>query len=154
MNKAENIDYDLERTAIQIKTGSLSNGDEVQVLFWEEDGVQSAGRVYVTSSQYLIVQCMDAPSHFLTHLPSTNLKVWTITKLLGPRIVVHCNEVLVADITMSDLTCDTEDWRDDWSKDVEKISFHSSDTNPLFYRPKAKGKEGQEIMSSYNHFIG
>ena len=60
----------------------------------------------------------------------------------SPRITVHCNEVEVVDIIMSDKTCyfAISIWRMMWSEEVEQIQFTPSfDTASDFYIP-APGK--------------
>ena len=138
------IEFDLERTPLQIKTNQ--GGDVVNVWFYDESG-ERAGRIYLrgltspSSSTYEIYECMtrNFPDEFV--LPIDNENVWTITKLPGPRIIVQCNEVTVVDVTMSGQVC--KHWPRNLRKDVSKIKFSSSkDTASKYYRPKPLGNKG------------
>ena len=138
------IEFDLERTPLQIKT--IQGGDVITVFLYDESDA-SAGRIYLrdltspSSSHspptYIIYDCVtrNFPDEFVLPIDSDN--VWTITKLPGPRITVQCNEVTVVDVTMSYEVCDRSYWAQSWSKDVSKIKFSSiSDTASKYYRPK------------------
>ena len=73
---------------------------------------------------------------FLTPLPTEVNKIWRITKLPGPRVLVHCNGVKVVDHVISDKTCFYSDWSSYWVKSVVKIGFSKRwDTASDFYRP-------------------
>ncbi|XP_063692490.1 uncharacterized protein LOC134824513 [Bolinopsis microptera] len=143
------IEFDLERTPLQIKT--IQGKDVISVWFYDESGA-SSGKIFLrglkSSSvslfppRYELYDCMptqNLPHHFV--LPIDSDTVWTITKKFpGPRITVQCNEVTVVDVTMSDEVCTTTYWNTPWSKDVSKIKFHPTlDTASKYYRPKPLG---------------
>ena len=135
------IEFDLERTPLQIKT--IQGGAIISVFLYDEND-DTAGRIYLkgltspSSSHspptYVIYDCTMKRN--LVVLPIDSDNVWTITKLPGPRITVQCNEVTVVDVTMSDQACDISFWEHTWSKDVSKIQFRSIDTASKYYRPK------------------
>ncbi|XP_063692489.1 uncharacterized protein LOC134824512 [Bolinopsis microptera] len=147
--KGSKIEFDLERTPLQIKT--IQGEDVVSVWFYDESET-TAGRIFLrdlTSSsgslsppEYEIYDCMPTqnfPDHFVLPINSDN--VWTITKKSpGPRITVQCNEVTVVDVTLSEM-CTTSYWKPAWSKNVAKIEFRSNDKASKYYRPKPLGNE-------------
>ena len=95
-----------------------------------------------SSPKYYISYCTSTYSPFPSTLPSDVNKTWKITKFAGPRITVHCNEVEVLNILMSDETCTYSNSGiagRQWSKKVEQISFQSWDTASDYFR-SAPGK--------------
>jgi hypothetical protein len=72
-----------------------------------------------------------------TQPPSTTDKVWKITlsKTSGTRVIIHCNNVEVLNLLLSDKTCSYSSWSKHWTRDVEKIAFDSNDRASDYYRP-------------------
>ena len=72
-----------------------------------------------------------------TSLPAADDKVWRITKTVtsGIRLQIHCNDVEVLNILMSDTTCGYSSWGVHWNRDrdVEKIFFIDADTASDYY---------------------
>ena len=68
-------------------------------------------------------------------IPIDQDKIWRIAKQNGHVIEVHCNEVRVLSVELTDSECSDEDWKVEWDKKVVKISFASNDTASDFYRP-------------------
>ena len=104
-------------------------------------GYSLAGGVslfFSSPPQYRLNYCMTSYNNFPTDLPSETDKVWTITKSKVSeeiRVIIHCNDKEVLNVVLSDTTCSDSSWRDFWSRDVEKIRFHSSyDTASDYYR--------------------
>ena len=148
MVKGEKIEFDLERTSLQIKT--IQGGVGVSLFLYDEND-KIAGKIflkYLTSLSsshsaptYEIYDCiLKRNFNDEVVLPIDRDNVWTITKTYpGPRITVQCNEVTVVDVTMSDQACAGQEtrWEPTWSKDVAKIKFSlNSDTASKYYRPK------------------
>ena len=141
------INFDLETTSLEIKTGS---GFEQSVFFYtaQEDYVGGVAIRFSPSPQYYIYDCTW--TDFPTQLPSASVKVWRITKTRtsGIRLRIQCNEKEVLNILMSDSTCSYSNWRRDWTSDNIKIYFTSSDTASDFYRPYSAGKLINDILST------
>ena len=141
------IPLDLETTPLEIKTNSrLGSGDRVWVRFSTTQGEYAGGvGIYFSSTlQYYLSYC-NSRTNFPSNLPSKVDKIWRITldRTAGIRVKIHCNGVEVLNILMSDDTCsnsDWSDWRDYWSRDVEKIYFNPSyDTASDYYRAGQTG---------------
>ena len=49
-------------------------------------------------------------------------------------LILHCNGVEVLNVVLSHLTCSSSGWRTSWSRDVNLINFHESDTTSVMYR--------------------
>ena len=107
-----------------------------------------AGGVYIyftSTPQYKIYFCTTSRTNFQTDLPTAKEKVWRITKTRNSediRIQIHCNEVEVVNILMSDTTCSVSNWNSYWSRDVRKIHFTSWDTATDFYKSPETGTQG------------
>ena len=136
------VNFDLENSPLQMKTDSaVGSNEKVFVTFYS--GSSSAGGVvlsFSSSPQYQLIECNSSPLNFPTDLPSETDKVWTITKDSRVsdeiRVVINCNDKEVLNVVLSDTTCSDRRWSENWSKDVDKINFHSSsDTASDFYRP-------------------
>ena len=133
------IDADLENSPLEIKThNSLGSDEAVDVELLTSEGDKAGGVILHFSSipQYELWYCTSSKTNFPTALPTDTNKVWriTLTRTSGIRLVIHCNEVEVLNVLMSDSTCNEERWSEYWSRDVEKIYFSSSDTASYFYR--------------------
>ena len=108
------------------------------VRFYSSHGNAVGGvSLYFNSSpQYYISSCNTSDTDFPTVLPSAKDKVWriTLTRTSGIRLVVHCNEVEVLNILMSDSTCSRSEWNTYWSKNIAKIRFSKQDNASDNYR--------------------
>ena len=139
------IGADLENSPLEIKTdSSVGSGEKVEVRFITS-GRAVAGDVilYFTSTpQYKLLGCNYSTTDFPTELPTDTDKVWkiTLTRTSGIRLVIHCNEVEVLDILMSDSTCTNFRWKYSWTRDVEYIFFSLSDTASDYYRLRGRGR--------------
>ena len=81
-------------------------------------------------------------------LPAGSQKVWRITvgKSSDTRSVqIHCNNVEVLNVKISDSLCEVATWKSYWMKDRVAIVFPSSDTASNFYRPYTGDKIHQDI---------
>ncbi|KAL5254943.1 hypothetical protein ACHWQZ_G014406 [Mnemiopsis leidyi] len=134
------LEFNLETTPLEIKTdSSIGSGDYVKVFFYTSEG-DNAGGVYLKFSstlQYWIYRCSTSWTNFPTNPPADVNKVWriSITRTSGIRLQIHCNDVEVLDILMSDITCGSSSWSTYWNKDIEKMYFSKSDTAYEYYRP-------------------
>ena len=135
------INYDIEKSPLQIKTNSQVGSDEkiYDVSFYNAAG-NDAGGVFLNFSsppQYWLYGCSLYYTNFPTALPSeTDNKVWTLTKTTGiHRVVIHCNDKEVLNVVLSDTTCNESDWRTMWMRDVEMINFPSCCDTTYYYRP-------------------
>ena len=138
-------EIDLETTPLEIKTDStIGSEDEVYVNFYNSGG-ETVGDVqlrFSSTPQYYIWPCTPSWTNFPVSLPTEVEKVWRITlnRNSGIRLLIHCNNVEVLNILMSD-TCSDSSWSTYWSRTVGKVSFYpSSDTASDYYRAGQLGK--------------
>ena len=137
-------DIDLETTPLEIKTDSaVGSGDYVYVYFYTSQG-HEAGKVYLrftSTLQYRIYGC-STWTNVTTNPPADVNKVWkiSVTRTSGIRLQIHCNDVEVLNILISDTTCISSSWSTYWSRDIEKIFFAPEDSASDFYRSYS-GKE-------------
>ncbi|KAL5250758.1 hypothetical protein ACHWQZ_G016485 [Mnemiopsis leidyi] len=132
-------DIDLETNPLEIKTDStIGSGDSVYVWFYtsERDDVGDVSISFSSTPQYNIYNCIYSETDFPVSPPSDVEKVWRITlnRNSGIRLLIHCNNVEVLNILMSDKTCSDYSWSTYWSKNVGKVWFYSSDTASDYYR--------------------
>ena len=133
------IDFNPEQYSLNIKTDStLGSNDEVIVYLYTSQGdyVGELHFYFTSTPRYRISYCSLDYTNFPTNLPSDNDKVWriTLTRTSGIRLVVHCNEVEVLNILMSDSTCGASSWSTFWSREVAKIKFYSRGTASDYYQ--------------------
>ena len=123
------INFDLDSTPLEIKTvenipdgwsyvAVVLNGGTSEAIYFD----------FNSPPQYYLRWCLTANQQFSTPIPAETEKIWRITKLPGPRIVIDCNGETVLDFLFSDETCPYTDWRSTWLSDVRTISFLN--TNP------------------------
>ena len=160
VERSARIFFNMETTPLQIKTDSTDGSiDSSQVVFWTAFGqVGSIYIVFTDPPKYEIIGCLDDLLNFPDTLPSDVNKIWTISKLPGPRITIKCNDVTVVDILMSDETCDEPDWTD-WKDDVKIIQFDYYEDASDEYRPASPGGGGPSgnpltiFNITFNHII-
>ena len=140
---------DLETTPLEIKTDSaVGSGDYVYVYFYTSQGDIAGGvNLRLTSTlQYCINFCTSC-TNFPTNPPADVNKVWRITKTRtsGIRLQIHCNDVEVLNILMSDTTCSSSSWSTFWDRNIRKMYFRFSDSASDFYM----SPEGNYIYISF-----
>ena len=137
-----NIDYDLENTPLEIKTDTAVDSGERTAIYFKDSRGSMGGGIFIefkySNLQYSIHMCQRTSRDFPYDPPSEQNKVWRISlKRPGPRILVHCNEKVVLNLTLSDSECGYTRWNNNWSRKVAKIQFSTAppDTASNFYRP-------------------
>merc|ERR1711963_764794 len=107
------IPHNLETTPLKIKTDSSEGSDHYVYLRFYSGEREYAGTFYFnfwSPMQYKLYSCQSSRTIFPTAPPSDVNKIWTITKLPGPRLTVQCNHVLVLDTFLSNDTCEYTYW--------------------------------------------
>ena len=146
--------FDLETTPLEIKTDSvLENNDLMTVTFFNpQDGIWNSGRIiiYFESPQpkYKLVFCKWDKENFQTSVPDAREKVWRITKTRtsGIRIQIHCNDVEVLNVLLSDSTCPYNNWNTFWSKNMDRIRFNQDDTASRYFRAYSYSHRGKNLL--------
>ena len=136
MQRGVTIEWDLESTPLEVRTDSVLGSDD---MMWVEfhSAAGHAGRVYLyfkSTLDFALDSCRPRRNLPVT-APSANDKVWriTLTKTAAVRLVIHCNEVEVLNILLSD-ACSVSAWSTYWNNDVNKIFFYNADTASDYYR--------------------
>ncbi|KAL5264472.1 hypothetical protein ACHWQZ_G005534 [Mnemiopsis leidyi] len=152
VNPVELALVDLETTPLEIKTDStLGRGDKLDLILYNSQE-ELAGRVKIwfsSTPQYWLYKCTMFPTNFASNLPAAVDKVWRISlsRTSGIRLQIHCNDVEVLKYSLSNDTCRGTLWRENWSREVEKIAFSKGDTASDFYR---RGKPGRDNVLFQN----
>ena len=135
------IDGDIESSPVEIKTNSLLGSDEeVKFWFFTSVGVWTGGGVtlhFKSTVMFYLPFCMGNFKDFPIELPTETDKVWriTLTKTSDIRLVIHCNNIEVLDILMSNY-CNDNRWITEWTTGGKMIRFGSGDKASDFYRGK------------------
>ena len=140
------IDHDLESSPLYIKTNSAEGSNSIVKVWFYTASKSGGGAIYFyikSLPSYELYHCLPR-KNFPTALPSATDKVWkiTLTKTSGIRLVIHCNDVEVLNVLLSDSTCNDSNWESKWGKDIEKMKFRLDDTASNFYslQPPFPGK--------------
>ena len=147
------IKYDLRNFPLKIKTdievGSL---DEVKIRFFTAEDRHAAGGVYLKFSgplKFKLSACRSFWTEFPTGPPSDPEKIWriTVTKTVGGvrNVIIHCNEVEVLNVFISETFCNDSRW-ERWHKDAGRIRFIDDDRATDFYW------DFQAISSSFGEY--
>ena len=102
---------------------------------------------FSSTPEYYIEDCRSW-TNFPASLPTEVEKAWRITlnRNSGIRLLIHCNNVEVLNILMSDSTCSDSDWSTYWSRTVGKFGFYPIyDTASDYFRAGQTGKN-DDIM--------
>ena len=125
---------------LELKTDAeLGSEKFVSISFLDQSGASSGGiDIWFTSTpKYFLFGCEGNGRNFPTNLPDAREKVWRITKTRnsGIGIQVHCNDVKVLDLKLSNTICKYyATWSTDWTKQVAKIRFTDVDDATNYYR--------------------
>ena len=131
---------DLKTTPLEIKTNSTREDyHKVDLYFYTKEGYNAGGLQIFFNARpgFFLNFCSVNLPPFPTSLPTTTDKIWKIslTRTSGIRFQMHCNKVEVANVLLSDATCDwSSNWRHIWGRDVQKIKFAKGDTASDYYR--------------------
>ena len=126
VERGPKIPHRLETTPLKIKTDSNLDSWHYVRVFLYTAAREYAGEVNFYFSyilKYQVEYCNYSYIEFPSTPPSEVNKIWTITKLPGPRLTVQCNEVTVVDTLLSNDTCAYSYWNKYWSRKVELIYF-------------------------------
>ena len=135
MDRTVNIDFDLETTPLEVRTDSQGPKEEIFISLRDSQGKGPAIILRLTTSPHYKIGDCSNNIDFPPELPVGLDRIWRITKLPGPRVQVHCNDVMVVDFLVSNSTCRWEKW-ELWAKEVVKIRFNSRyDTASDYYQP-------------------
>ena len=129
MQRGTKVDFDLEKTPLEIKTDSVAaagNSDNLWVFFFSEyisadeasDHTYAGGvKIFFTyPPKYFLVDCsLNSQGYDFPTSPTTEVnKVWRITvakTYVTRRFVIHCNEVEVLNVQLADDFCEgIKDW--------------------------------------------
>ena len=135
------LDY-LSNNPIEISTDSTLGSGDFMFLGTRDAQGTYAGGVYIKftpSVRYQFNGCTENYLLFPTNLPdATNMnKVWriTFTKDAATRLVIHCDDIEMLDITASDSVCTDPAWRSYDDRDTVKIYFGKGFKATDKYRP-------------------
>ena len=123
------LDFDLEKSPLQIKTDSADGSKHQMDLALFDDDENDAGGLFIDFSSppsYKLYSCMESMAEFPSTLPAGANKVWTITLATEEdkrRFVINCNNKEVLNVVLSDTTCSNSKWKTDWTKRVTLIYF-------------------------------
>ena len=149
------MDFDLESNALEIKTDSeLGSDNKSKVKFFSsqyDESIVGGFNLYFSSTiKYRIRNCDNQGyyTEFPARVPTVTSKTWRITlseTTANRQIVIHCNNVEVLNVVLSDTRCRYTTWKSDWSKTVARIYFSVHDTASRFYRQEP----GTDISNIY-----
>ena len=150
MVRGKRIDFDLETTPLYVKTDSeVGSNHELRLRCYDISGNPAAGVtiVFQSTPQYHLWYCLQW-FDFPESLPSDAKKVWkiTLTKTSGIRFVIHCNDIEVVNVLVSDYTCNS------WNRDVVTIMFESSDTASDLYSSKQPISPGNRLNPGHRNY--
>ena len=134
------IKYDLNNFPLKIKTDSeVGSLHEVNVRFFTAEDRLAAGGVYLKFSdplKFKLGACSSVWTEFPTDPPSDTGKIWkiTVTKTVGGvrNVLIHCNEVEVLNVLISEIFCDDTKW-ERWKRNAGRIRFIDDERATEFY---------------------
>ena len=140
------IDHNLETTPLEIKTDSeVGSNEQVYVRFHNPNDDPAGGIDFRFNSrlQYRLQYCHSTDNSSLNDfpdsLPTSTVRVWMVTldKTSGIRYKIHCNDVEVVNVLLSDSECTGfDEWRKFYSRTPVKFQIiEGNDTASDYYRP-------------------
>ena len=142
---------DLKNAIIEIKTDSeLGSDDQLRLLFYTSNGFSAGGfhAFFGSIPQYYLPDCYSSRTIFPSNLPVARVKIWriTLTKTSGIRLQIHCNNVEVLNILLSDTRCSKKGWSTYWKRDVGVVDFDTGalDTASVCYKLSFSGNSSSD----------
>ena len=139
----------LETTPLELKTGSMGESWDKIVLHLYTAEEDQAGEIEISVSnnpQYKLNFC-GLWTKFPNGVSTGVENIWRFSlirrSVSETRVEVHCNDVEVLNIVLSDEICSEMVWRYYWNKDVEKVylheySIHAVDSYRLYQQGSGK----------------
>ena len=129
MTDSAKIEYDLEANPIEFKVVREAVQDIPLITFRDAKGYSAGALIVYYKEKRLysrLVECQNSEQPFPSNVPKQNVDIFRITKILHPeiRIKLHCNNVEVFDVIMSE-NCVVSDWSKFWGSDVASVKFNS-----------------------------
>ena len=145
VNPGERRYFDLEREPVLIKTDSeLGSGEQVGLRFFSVEGYSAGGLDLIFSStavKYRLYLCTFSWVDLPISPPSDSTKQWKVSldRSTSVTVVVHCNDVEVLRLRLSDALCKHDGWwNESWSREVAIIQFKLLDTASDFFRSQSQ----------------
>ena len=94
--------------------------------------------IFTSTMKYKIWFC-SIDTDFPHDLPSETDKIWMISlaRTTSIRLVIHCKNVEVLNVVLSDTTCTNEDidsWSSRWSSEIVNIKFTDKSKASDYYK--------------------
>ena len=124
VEKDVKMPYNMKTTPILIMTSSAAGSGDFVYVDFSTSGGEDAGYVLIEFAAevgYSIGGCTDIV-YGAVPPERDEIRIWQISKLPGPRMVLQCNGATVADIPLSDGKCKAG-WENFWNKEVNQIEF-------------------------------
>ena len=143
------IDHNLDNSTLLIRTdSSIRAGSVLVARFYQGNTYASPSGIGINmnSESYVLYQCRHSWRSFDTELPNDDIRIWKITKTPEIRIIIHCNNMEMLNIKLSETVCTSfkRSWQKfwGWGKGLqERIKFpyyHQSKTD-LYMSIAAQG---------------
>jgi len=155
----EKVNFDLESKPLIVKTNkALGAGGVINLYFWKNEGSYDAlaGGLSIKLEKipvYWISYCSEEYRDLLNTIPDVTERVWKIalTRSAGTRIVVHCNDVLVVDVVLSDSTCEDDTYKKYYSVvGIDRVEFDEHDTASVSYSASDIDTDSQSCEEDQN----
>lgn len=155
VTRGEVLQWDLFETPLEISVDSpAASGDKIALKLGNQNG-DLAGIILIkldSIPKYRLKKCMNSYQP-LTNLPNAQQKIFRISKYnregsSNKAVRIECNGVAIVDVLPSSDTCNKPDWETFWGRDVQKITFHSTDSASDDYRP-----QGDWTTVKLDHFF-
>ena len=120
------IDFDLEKTPLQIFTETPFGSEGFVAMAFSSGSPGSLYFNFKSTPQFSLYNCVSGNLTFSSRNKRGTNKIWEISMMTGPRILIHCNKEEVLNLKISEETCSGggNGWRTFWSTvDVETIRF-------------------------------
>ena len=107
--------------------------------------------IYFDSDLYYTVENCVPRTKLSANISSSSDKIWRVTLLRtsGITLQIHCDQVEVLKITMSDTVCTLNGWSTIWARKMARFFFvPPTDTATIYYRPYRQGKYDSVVFQS------
>ena len=154
----------MESIPFEIKTDGTATAGSDKKLFIEFFGATVGNPVggflinFYASPKFQVLRCMETAQDFpgsVNLVPSNPINTWKIEWLRTieeKRVVVHCNDLEVVNVQISDTECNNGVWSTSWSQDIKKLKFNSDDTASKQYKGSMK-RHGYNELSDTALFL-
>ena len=140
------IFHNMNRFPLYLKTDSVVGSGDIMKVQFLDINKNLAGIMHISFTSPPTIKFLFCKKHTFnlpSEQPSDKVLKITLAKTSSPEIMIHCDDVEVFNLLLSNETCGVYQWNDIWGRIAKNIVFGTEDTATDLYsltKPFITGK--------------